>query len=139
MYGKLKATKNKQRTNFLQNAFLLFCVLFAFVLADSLYDRGIPQRWGTAILGTILPFGYVIYAYRKNLLRWPFWISVAVCLSIHLAIIWFIFQYVMSSFQRFSILLWLPIMLIETFGLLVAVRRLAAVMTGEQEALRFNI
>lgn len=113
--------------------------MVAFVLAGGLRDKGIPQKWGTAILGTITPFGYVIYAYRKNYLRWPFWISVAVCLSMHLVIIWIVFQYILSSVQRFSILLWFPIMLIETFGLLVAVRRLAAVMTGEQEALRFNI
>ncbi len=49
------------------------------------------------------------------------------------------FQHVLFSFQRFSILFWLPVMLIEALVLLVAVKRLAEKFTGRHETMKLDI
>jgi hypothetical protein len=51
---------------------MLLVVVFAFLLASDLHNRGINQKWGTAIIGTIITFGFVVYACRQMLGRWAF-------------------------------------------------------------------
>lgn len=129
----------KRRGSFWENALLVLIGVFAFVLAGNLHDRGIPQKWGTAILGTLIPFGFVIFAFRQRLFRWSFWGSLAICLTVHVLVVWTFFQYFLNSIERFSILLWLPVMLIEAFVLLVVVKRIEEKFTGQHETMKPDI
>src|SRR6202140_3498665 len=92
MYGKLSRKKIKRRSSFWENTLLVLFGVFAFVLAGDLHDNGIPQKWGTAVLGTLIPFGFVIFAFRERLLRWSFWGSLGICLTIHILVIWAFFE-----------------------------------------------
>jgi hypothetical protein len=95
-------------------------------------SRGLDRKWATAFFGTIVPFGFVIYVHRQRLRRRSFWTSIVAWLVIHLTIIWIFFQYVLAAFRSVSPLLWYPVMLVEMFGLLIAIKRLEEKLTGER-------
>lgn len=138
MYGKLKTNKMKKRASLWENALLLLIGVFAFVLAGNLHDRGIQRKWATAILGTLIPFSFIIFAFRRRLFRWSFWVSFAICLGVHIILIWGFFQYILANFQTFSILLWYPIMLIEAFVLLIVVKRIDEKLGGQRETINLS-
>ena len=73
MHGKLKSNKIRRRAFYWETELLVLIGAFAFVLAGNLHGRGLPQKWATAILGTVIPFGFVIYAFRERLSRSSFW------------------------------------------------------------------
>jgi len=139
MYGKLKGKKIKRRASFWQTVLLALIVVFSCLLAGSLRGRGIAQNWTTAILATLITFGFVIYAFRERLLRWSFWVSLSACLAAHIAAVWVLLHYVLYNFGRFSILLWYPIMLVEVFVLLIAVKRIEEKLTGKHETIKLSI
>jgi hypothetical protein len=107
---------------------LLFAAL-TFILLVLTDSRNIPKKWVTAIMGTIVPFSYVIYNDRQKLVRWSFWASLSVCLLLHSIAIVIIFRYILIGIQNFSIWFWFPIMLSEIFALLVAVKRIEETLT----------
>jgi len=112
---------------------MLLVAVVAFLLASDLHNRGIHQKWGTAIIGTIITFGFVVYACRQMLSRWAFWVALGICFGAHVIMVWVFFQFLLSSFERFSILLWYPIILVEVFVLLIAVKRIHDKLTGRRE------
>ena len=118
---------------------MLLLVVFAFLLASDLHNRGIHQKWGTAIIGTIITFGFVVYTCRQMLSRWAFWVALGICFGAHLVIVWVFLQFLLSSFERFSILLWYPIMLVEVFVLLIAVKRIHDKLIGKSETFELRM
>ena len=138
MHGKLNGRAIRKGVSFGQNALLLLIGAFAYILAGALREHGIEQRWGTAILGTLIPFGLVIYLSRKRQLRWAFCVSLAICLFLHSIAMFFVFRYVLTNFDRFSPLLWLPFMLIETVMLLIVVKRIEELLTGKREKIKLS-
>jgi hypothetical protein len=136
---KLKGHNRKMRRSLSEYALILLVVVFAFLFASDLHNRGIHQKWGTAIIGTIITFGFVVYACRQMLGRWAFWIALGICFGAHLIIVWVFFQFLLSSFERFSILLWYPIMLVEVFVLLIAVKRIHDKLTGKRETFELRM
>ena len=138
MYGKLKGNEIKTRGAFRENAVAVFVGLFGFALLIVLDNKGIPKKWFTAIMGTLLAFGFVIYARRGTLLRWPFWVSLSICLAVHCIAVWVFFQYVLYDVERFSILFWFPIMLVEVFVLLIVGKRIETRLTGKHETIKLR-
>ena len=138
MHGKLKSGKIKRRASFWENGLLVLIGLFAFVLAGNLHARGVPPKWGTAILGTLIPFGFVTFAFRRRLLRWSFWASLAICLVFHTLALWMFFEYALKNVERLTILLWLPAMLIEVFVLLIVMKRLEEKFSGKHESVQLT-
>ncbi|HJZ64794.1 MAG TPA: hypothetical protein VKD70_10775 [Candidatus Acidoferrum sp.] len=128
-----KLRKHRRRRSFWDSVLFLLGVAFAFLLASELHNRGIPLKWGTATAGTIITFGFVIYACREMLSRWAFWVSLVICFGAHLIMVWAFFQLLLSSFERFSILLWYPFMLLEVIALLIAIKRIHDKLTGTRE------
>ena len=118
-------------------AVTLIAALLTFALLAGADNRGIPKKWVTAVMGTLVPFSYVVYACRRQL-RHSFWMSLSICLAIHSLAIWAIFQYVLVDFQNVSIWLWFPVMLIETFVLLVAVKRIEEKYASHHETNRIH-
>ena len=104
----------------------------AFVLAGGADDMGIPRKWLTAFFGTLIPFSFVMYAFRQRVLRWSFWMSFLLCLALHLIVMWAVFQYALAGFRSFSPLLWYPVMLVEIFVLFIAVKRVEEKIVGER-------
>jgi hypothetical protein len=139
MHGKLKRRKLNRLRSFWETGLLILIGIFTYVLVRSLRHHGIPDKWGTATLGTLIPFCFVVFVNRRRLNRWPFWSSLTTCLILHALLVWAIFQYVLSGIQRFSILLWYPFMLVEAFILLIAVKRIEEKLTGEHETIKVSL
>lgn len=106
--------------------------------ADRCRKKEYPPKWVTATIGTVAPFTFVIYVYRRRLLRWSFWVALSICLLIHTVTVAVIFRYVLNDFQSFSIWLWFPIMLSEVFALLIAVKKMGETLTGKRDTTRLT-
>jgi hypothetical protein len=139
MQGEFKGHKGKKHVSFWEYALLLLIGVFAFMLAGDLHDKGIPQKWATAIMGTIITFGFVVYVCRRMLNRWAFWAATGICLGAHILVVWVFFQYVLNSVERFSILFWYPLMLVEAFGVLIVVKRIHDKLTGKHETVKLSM
>ena len=138
MHGKLKRNKIKRRDAITNWTITLAGVVLSFVVYVATDSRGMSRKWITAIMGTLFPFCFVIYAFRGRLLRWSFWVAFAICLVVHSVTVWAFFQYVLAGFQAFSIWFWFPVMLIESFVLLVVIKRIAEKITGQRETIRLS-
>jgi hypothetical protein len=139
MHGRLKRNKVRRRNVITNWTITIVAVVLTFVV-DSITDsRGMARKWVTAIMGTLGSFSFVIYAYRGRLLRWSFWVSLAICLGVHSVVVWAFFQYLLINFQSFSIWFWLPVMFIEAIVLLVAVKRIEEKFTGQHETIKLSL
>lgn len=96
-------------------------------------QRGMPQKWHAAVIGTVAPFTLVVMGVRVAWSRWSFWAALAVCLAVHIAAIWLFFQYVLLNVQNFGTLYWFPVALVETFVLLIAVKKVEERLTGKRQ------
>jgi len=127
----------KRRQSLWENGMLVLIAAAGFAFAYAAGHRGIALKWVTALFGTILPFALVIFLHRRNL-PLPYWISLSICLAVHCAAIFVVFEYVLVGIERFSPLLWLPFMLAEFVGLLVVIPRLEHKLTGHRDATRLT-
>lgn len=137
MHGKLRRNRLKMRRSLWENAVLVLTAITVFALAVAAHERGIAQKWVTAFFGTAFPFAFVTYLRRESLRR-PFWVSLAICLTVHCITIAVVFRYVLSHFQTFSPLLWYPVMMVEVFVLLIAVKRIEDKLTDTHEIVRLK-
>jgi hypothetical protein len=140
MYAKLMRNSHHRRNKIRENLMLAVMAVVVFGLLILAHGRGISPKWVTALLGTLFPFGVVIYAYRgKLLLRWSFWVSLSICLAVHLFGIWFVFKFLLARFQHFSTLLWFPIAFLEVCGLFIIIKRINEKLTGQRETVRLRL
>lgn len=121
--GRIKQ-KVKRHTSLGEFAVLPLFGLATFWLAVVFHGRGIPSKWVTATMGTAVSFALVIYMHRQWLTRWTFWTALLICLLVHCVLVFVLFQFVLSDFSRVSPLLWTPVMILETFVLLIAVAKI---------------
>ena len=133
----LRRDRIKRRRALWENAFLVLTAITVFALAVAAHDRGIAQKWVTAFFGTAFPFAFVTYLRRESLRR-SFWLSLATCLVVHCITIAVVFRYVLIDFQTISPLLWYPVMIVEVFVLLIAVKRIEDKLTGTHEVVRLK-
>jgi hypothetical protein len=138
MLGKLKGSGLKKRTAIVENVLIVLIGAFAFLVARSLHYRAVPQKWATALMGTLVTFAFVIYAFRQRLFRWSFWASLSICFALHALAIFVFFRYALDAAGKFSILFWLPIMLVEIFVLLIAVKRIEEKLTGQHATMKLD-
>lgn len=138
MQRNLKAKTRKRRTSLGEYVLFLLIGLFAFISAGELHNRGIPNKWATAIMTTLVTFGIVVYLCRRMWTRWAFWLAIAICLAVHTIVIWVFFQYGLHGSDRFSVLFWYPVMLAEVFVLLIAVKRIHDRLTGTYETIKLS-
>ncbi len=139
MYGKLKKAELRKRERFANVKIILISAICTFFLLVAADNRDISRKWVTAIIGTAGPFILVLYAFRRRLSRWSLWVAVFLCLAAHSLIFFFFFQYVLASVQWFSIWLMLPVMIVETFVLLILVKRIEEGFTGRRETMRLDV
>jgi hypothetical protein len=139
MHGKLKGIAIKRRLSFWQITLLVLTFVFTYELVGGLRNRHVPDKWGTAVLATLVPFCFVIYANRQRRKRSSLWASLGVCFAVHAIGVWIIFQYMLSRFGSFSFLLWYPFMLIESVVLLIAVKRIEERISGHKETIRLTL
>jgi peptidoglycan/LPS O-acetylase OafA/YrhL len=114
----------KRRTSFGEVVVLLLFGLAAFWLIRVSRDQDIPLKWVTALIGTAVSFGLVVYLHRKWLTRRTFWTAFLICLLAHCVAVFVFFQFVLRDVSRLSPLLWSPVMIFETFGLLIAIAKI---------------
>jgi|SRR6185437_5023350 len=105
----------------------MVATLALLILADR---NGLPQKWHTAIFGTVAPFGFVVATYPRRWGTWSFWAAFSICFAVHLLAVWILFQYVILGVAP-GWALWTPIAFVECFVLLVAVRRIENRLLGK--------
>lgn len=81
----------------------------------------------------------LFYACRRLLARWGFWVAICICFGTHLIAIWVVFHVLASGVERFSILLWFPIMLVEVFFFLIVVKRIHDRLSGNREKIELRM
>ena len=52
---------------------------------------------------------------------------------------WTFFQYVLYGVDRFSILFWYPVMVVEVLALLIAVKKIHDKLTGTHEIIKLSL
>ena len=134
MYGKLSKRKGKKR-GFTENLLAFGLAFLTLIIWIEIQRRGLDQKWSTAVAGTIIPFGLVLYGYRQVLNRRSFWGAFSVCLVCHAFLIWFVFGVVLSDVERFSVLFWLPVLLLELFALLIVIAKVHNRLFGNKESI----
>jgi hypothetical protein len=130
--------KIKRHASFGESVMLAIIGVFAYFVASSFSDKGIPEKWATAVVASAIVFGFVIYARRHTALRWSFWVSLAICLVVHTVLVWAFLHYVLLRVKRLSILFWIPVMLVETFVLFIAIKRIETKLTGRHETIKLR-
>ena len=138
MHRKLQGETRKRRTSFGEYILLLLIGVFAFMTAGELHNRGIPHKWATAIMGTLVTFGIVVYLCRRMWTRWAFWVAIGICLAAYAIVTLVFFQYVLYGVDRFSIVFWYPVMLVEVFVFLIAVKRIHDKLTGTHKSIKLT-
>ena len=139
MHRKLKGETRKRRFSFGEYVLLLLIGAFTFMTAGELHNGSIPHKWATAIMGTLVTFGIVVYVCRRMWTRWAFWLAICICLAVHAIVTLVFFQYVLYGVERFSILFWYPVMLVEIFLFLIAVKRIHDKLTGTHETIKLSL
>ena len=91
-------------------------VLAAAIIFDK---QGMPQRWHAAIMWTAVAFGPPTVVRRRMWKSWSFWLTWLVYLSLHLALMWLVFAFVLAKIRVLGTLYVVPIAGIEAFVLLV--------------------
>jgi hypothetical protein len=137
MHGSLRqppGNKSSSKEDAYGWVFVFLC-LVAVIFADR---HGMPQKWQAAIVGTFLPFAVVITTLRARWRHWSFWLSLGICFSVHIFIVFIFFEYVLINVQKLAILAWSPVALIEVFLLLIAVKRVEEKITGKPEVIRLS-
>jgi len=107
-----------------ENLLLVLAAGVALALATIADRRGLPHKWHTAIVGTVIPFWVVIISFPLRWKRWSFWAALVTCLAAHTLLIWIAFAYLMSNVRTFGLVLWYPFAFAETFALFAIVTRL---------------
>jgi hypothetical protein len=138
MRGKSQRNRIRRRDSITNWTVTFVAAALTFALLVATDRRGLPRKWVTAIIGTLGPFSLVLYAFRRHLLRWSFWVALSLCLAAHAAVVWVFFQYVLIEFQNVSIWLCLPVMCLETILPLIAVKRLEEKFTGQSGTMRLD-
>jgi hypothetical protein len=128
----------RRRASVRENLALVVAGMIGLALAIIADQRGMPQKWHAAIVGTVVPFAVVILSYRRRWTYWSFWASWSICLALHSLIIWILFQYVLSGVQHLGTVFWFPVALIEVFVLIVAIKRVEDKLTGRREVVRLS-
>ena len=128
--NELKKDETKNAGSLNEAWVLLLVGVLTFFLIGEFHDTGISQKWLTTVVGTLVPFALVIYGNRRALWRRTLWVALAICLLVHCVVMAFIFAYLFRSLTSVSIFLWSPIMVLEFFALLFAVRKLEKKLSG---------
>jgi hypothetical protein len=123
MHGTL-ATRRKKRSALLENVLILVVAAVALLTVRIADRSGLPQKWHSAVLGTVVPFLVNAWFYRARWSRGPFWTSWLLCLLGHIALTWFFLQHVLANVMRIPLIVSYPVVLLESFALLVLVHKL---------------
>jgi hypothetical protein len=108
MQGTVKRNKANKLASFQENAVAALVALTTFLGLTEPDHQGIPKQWVSAWVATLIPFGFVSYAFPERLHLWSFRASLAISLIARALVIGAFFPYVLINFQRSSILFWLP-------------------------------
>jgi hypothetical protein len=104
---------------------LIFLGAVVAVAAVTIADNnGMPQKWHAAVVGTIVPFLVEVWLCRMRWTYWSFWAAFSICLAVHLAATWILFEYILLNVRTIPLLAWFPVVFIEVFVLFVVVQRL---------------
>ena len=118
MHGRVKS-KNSAT----ENIGLVLTVAVGFVAVLIANHYGLPQKWHAAVVGTAVPFGVVIIMCRKKWLSLEFWASLTALFLVHAVAIWMIFSILLQNIRTVGVLVWMPVVFIETFVLLGLISR----------------
>lgn len=111
----------------LQNV-VLFSLTLAAAIAALILKA--PDKWLAAIYETVVTFGGLICFFR---LRWRyrrFWLIVASAFSLHLALSWVTFEFLLRDREDVSLAVCVPFIFLEASALYLCVRALEPKLPG---------
>lgn len=104
-----------------ENEVLAAAVVVSLAAAIFVSRSGLPHKWFTAIFGTAVPFAVALVTYRTRWRRWSFWLSYLCCLALHSAGVFLLFGYGLPGDRNTGLLIWFPIVFVESFILIFAI------------------
>lgn len=109
----------KKHTEVSENA-ISWMVMGLVLVAAIIFGRlGMPQRWHAAIMWTVVAFGPATMMRRKRWRSFSFWGKWAIYLSLHLLLMWVLFEFLLAKMAVIGTLYAVPFAAIEGFVLLV--------------------
>ena len=120
----------KKRVLTKENFILGLCAAATLALVLIADHNGLPQKWHTAIFGTVAPFCIVLMCYPSRRHRWSFLVAFAICFVVHSVAIWVLFQYLILGVAP-GWDLWTPIVIVESFLLLVTIKIIENKLLGK--------
>jgi hypothetical protein len=91
--------------------------LVALMGAVLLRKLHLPQKWGAAFIGTLVPFWGIASIFQSRWSHVSFWTALAGCFVAHIGLIWYVFAIVMRNIDTVGLLVWIPIAMFEGLGL----------------------
>ncbi len=126
----------RRRSSLRENLSLLLLVLVGLSIATITDRWGMPQKWHSAILETLVAFWAVMMSYRLRWSRWSFWAALSICFMVHAAAIWIFLQYILRNLDRIGTIFAFIPAFVEFFVLLIAVKRVEERLTGKHEIVK---
>lgn len=101
-----------KRSNLSDTVIGWIAAAIGLIAAFMLDTKDQPQKWHSAIMWTGCTFGGLIIVLREKWTSWRLWLSWAVCLAIHIFVMWLIFAKILPTL-RVGTLYMIPIALVE--------------------------
>jgi apolipoprotein N-acyltransferase len=111
-------------------------ILVTVILCLLILFLNLPDRWFAAIYCTVPTFGGILSLFRK---RWPlprFWATIAVSLIVHLALVWWVFEFLLKSTRDVSFLPCVPFIFLEAAALYYGMKFLEPVLVSPSSGSR---
>jgi len=128
----------RMRQSTWDNIIIAISAAIVLMVAVTMDSWGMPQKWDAAIFGNLLPFAVTITGYRRWWARTVFWAALGICFVVHTAAIWFVFQYVLARTQTVGIIQWFPVAFVDTFVLIMVVKKVVEKITGKRQKVKFS-
>jgi hypothetical protein len=116
-----RVNKAKRRVAIRDNVVLLIACLLCLVILLLMSHFGMPQKWHAAIAWTAVPFSVMVMMYHRYWSQWRFWVSLSICLLMHIGLMWVIFAKLLADVKWLGTMYVIPFEFVELFILLGAV------------------
>jgi hypothetical protein len=110
-----------QKLRLSENLYVFAFGIAALAVAIAADENGMPQKWHAAIVGTVVAFGGSLWALKRKWKSASFWLAVITCFGFHVALMWLVFERVLSATKNVGILEWSPVAFAEWLILLLVI------------------
>src|SRR5665213_3184354 len=106
------------------------------LLCLVVFYLGLPDRWLAAIYCTVPTFSATLSIFRKKWTSTAFWTIMACSLTVHLALIWWIFGSLLRRVSAIPLAICIPFGFLETGALYYGIKFLEPALTDKRSNLK---